>query len=391
MPACPPMTRTSPFSATPCPLLAVSGCSKIKGFQARLEFGPVSTRRYLVSGSRDLRDLIVAATLIQALDSRRFKPTLYGHRLNDDPANAVFRHCAGQWRDISECDPYTLAAIVEGDGIDVLVDVGGHGAPNHLAALALRAAPWQVSWLGNPGSLGLAQLDADLVDAGEGEGETGGGAKRRVLAQGAYCCDLAPPRRRAFPGCSGAMTFGADIAVSQLHPELLAAWAGILDAVPGSVLVLRDHGFLEAGLIEPLSNRFQLAGLSERVDVISTEPGAFYEQVDLVLAPFVEINPHNTIKALAQGVPVLALAGAGRHRRQSAALLRRNGLAAFAFDREADYVAEAVRLGRSAEARSAATAAVVEALAGAPLFDPAKVAAGFAAALETLVGLGTAP
>ena len=70
--------------------------------------------------------------------------------------------------------------------------------------------------------------------------------------------------------------------------------------------------------------------------------------------------------------------------------MRQNGLAAFVFEREADYVAEAVRLGQSAEARAAATAAVVEALAEAPVFQPAKVAAGLAAAIEALVGLGRA-
>ena len=159
-------------------------------------------------------------------------------------------------------------------------------------------------------------------------------------------------------------------------------------AVPGAVLALRDHGFLEAGLIEPLSRRFQDAGLSERVDVVTGDPAAFYEQVDVALSPFVEINPHSGIEALSQGVPVLALAGAGRHRRQSAALLRRNGLAAFVFECEADYVAEAVRLGLSADARAAADAAVAAALAEAPLFRPDKVAAGFAAVLEALVGLG---
>jgi len=343
---------------------------------------------YLVSATRDLRDIIVVAEMVQAMDGQRFKATFYGHRPNDDPCNAVLRHCGGQWRDISECDPYTLAAIIEGDGIDVLIDVGGHAAPGHLAALAQRPAPWQVSWLGNPGSLGLKQIDADFVGEHEADGEAD--PRRRALAHGTYCRDLAPPRRRALSSRPGPATFGADIGVPQLHPELLAAWAEILDQSPGATLVLRDHGFLEAGLIEPLASRFRLAGLADRVDVITAEPAGFYGQVDVVLAPFVEINPHNTIEALARGVPVLALAGAGRHRRQSAALLRRNGLAAFVFDRAPDYVAEAVRLGRSAEARAAATAAVIDALAEAPVFQPAKVAAGFAAALEALVGLGRA-
>ena len=121
--------------------------------------------------------------------------------------------------------------------------------------------------------------------------------------------------------------------------------------------------------------------------MISGEPRAFYDQVDVVLAPFVEINPHDTIEALAQGVPVLALAGEGRHRRQSAALLRRNGLGALVAEREPDYIAAAVRLGLSAEARAAAGALVATALADAPVFKPAQVAAGIEAAILALAGL----
>ena len=343
---------------------------------------------FLVSAIRDIRDLTVLETVAQAMDSRRVKSTFYGYRPAEDPINAGLRHCAGQWRDISECDPFTLAAIIEGDGIDVLIDIGGHGAPNHLAALALRPAPWQASWLGNPGDLGLAQIDADFVDPHETGGEAGrAGTRRLPLPHGAYCREQAPPRRRAPSRRQGAVAFGADIAVPQVHPELLMAWSAILEAVPGAILVLRDRNFLQAGLIEPLSSRFQLAGIADRIDVISGEPQAFYDQVDVMLAPFVEINPHDTIEALAQGVPVLALAGEGRHRRQSAALLRRNGLGALVAEREPDYIAAAVRLGLSAEARAAAGALVATALADAPVFKPAQVAAGIEAAILALAGL----
>ena len=344
---------------------------------------------YLVSAVRDVRDLAAAAAVIQAMDARRFKTTLYGYRPGDDPLNAVLRPCPGQWRDIGDCDPHTLAAIIEGDGIDVLVDIGGFAAPNHLAALALRPAPWQVSWLGNPGGLGLAQLDAEFADAHEDD-DGAAPPRRRALVGGLYCRDLPPPPPHGRPERPGPVTFGTDIAVPQLHPDLLAVWAEILGRLPGAVLALRDPGFAEAGHLGVLSERFQHVGIADRIDVIKANPAAFYDQVDVVLAPFVEINPHNSLEALARGVPVLALAGAGRHRRQSAALLRRNGLAAFAFDGAADYAAAAVGLGQSVEARRAAAGTVVNALVTAPAFSPAKVAAGFAAALFSLTGLESA-
>lgn len=347
--------------------------------------GPVAIG-YLVSDTRDVRDLGVMKAVVEALDPRRFRPAIYGYRPIDDPLNAELRHVAGgQWRDISESDPHTLAAIIKGDGIDVLVDVGGFGAPVHLAAMALRPAPCQVSWLGNPGRLGLAQIDADLVSPFElDEDDRAAAAGRQVLSHGIYCSPAAPPLRRWTTARPSGITFGADLRTAQLHPDLLIAWARILEGVPEATLVLRDHDFLAGGLIEPLSARFQAAGIVERVDIITAEPDTFQCQIDVMLAPFVEINPYETIAALSQGTPVVALAGKGRHRRQSAALLRQNGLGGFVAGRKEDYIAVAVGLGRSAEAWSAATAVVAEALATAPLFQPAQVAAGFAEAIQEL-------
>ena len=340
---------------------------------------------YLVSATRDPRDISVMKAVVEALDLQRFKPTIYGYRPVDDPLNAELRHCAAShWRDISECDPFTLAAIINGDGIDVLVDIGGLGAPAHLAALALRPAPHQISWLGNPGRLGLPQIDADLVDEHELSDENKAITGRHTLSHGLYCSTAAPPVQRRTMARLNNITFGADVGIPQLHPDLLSAWARILEGVPGAMLVLRDRDFLAGGLIEPLSARFQSAGIMDRIDIITAEPNIFYSQVDIVLAPFVEINPHETIAARTQGTPVIALAEKDRHRRQSAALLCRNGLDDFVAKNEKDYVALALRLGRSAEAWNAATTAVTKALANAPLFQPAKVAAGFAAAIQDL-------
>jgi predicted O-linked N-acetylglucosamine transferase (SPINDLY family) len=51
------------------------------------------------------------------------------------------------------------------DGIEVLVDLGGHLAGNRLAALASAPAPVQVSYLGYPGGTGLPVIAYRLVDA----------------------------------------------------------------------------------------------------------------------------------------------------------------------------------------------------------------------------------
>ena len=350
-----------------------AGVSGVAADEKRSPAEPFAGRRirvgYLASATRDPRDLEVLATVAAASDPQRFEIYLYGYRSIDEPSNALLRGCHDEWRDIANCDAATLAATIKGDGIDIVVDIGGHGAPVHLGALAQRPAPYQVSWLGNPVALGLPQIDAELT-----------------TPFGPYCYDYLgqPPAR---PGSrAGAITFGADLALAQLHPELVGCWARVLNQVPGSVLALRDRTFIAGGLADHLLETFGEHGVAERIDVINTDATGFYRQVDVVLAPFVAINPHDVVAALTAGVPVVALAGAGRHRRQASDLLHNLGLDQLVAVDVDGYVELAARLANTPEDQAAAITAITAALASSPVFDPSQFAEAFDAALLALIG-----
>ena len=60
--------------------------------------------------------------------------------------------------------PRAIAASIRSDEIDVLVELNGHTKNSSLAALAYRAAPVQVAWLGYPYTSGLKDADYVLVD-----------------------------------------------------------------------------------------------------------------------------------------------------------------------------------------------------------------------------------
>ena len=348
---------------------------------------PLDGRRirlgYLASATRDPRDLEVLAVVAAASDPRRFEIYLYGYRSIDDPANAPLRGCYDEWRDVSECDGAALAAIVAGDAIDVLIDIGGFAAPLHLETMARRPAPWQVSWLGNPFSLGLDGIE--LADPAEPALPPGPG-RRLALPHGLVCYDFLGASAGVSAGRGGPVTFGTDAALAQLQPDLVGCWAEILAGVPDSVLALRDRGFIEGGLFDHLLELFARHGIAERVHMVNLDAAGFHGEVDIMLAPFVAADPHDSAGALLAGLPVVALAGAGRHRGQAAALLRNAGLERLVAADPAGYVALAVGLGRSEAAREAAAAAVADALAQAPVFDPSRFAAAFDAALLDIVG-----
>jgi hypothetical protein len=82
-----------------------------------------------------------------------------------DAVTARLRPLAHAWRDTPGLGDDELAALIREDGIDVLVDLGGHLAGGRLLTFARRPAPVQVSYLGYPGTTGLEAIHYRLTDA----------------------------------------------------------------------------------------------------------------------------------------------------------------------------------------------------------------------------------
>ena len=67
-------------------------------------------------------------------------------------------HCQS-WIPTSGMDERALAERIRADGIDLLIDLGGHTARNRLGTFALAPAPVQATWGGLIGTTGLPAMD----------------------------------------------------------------------------------------------------------------------------------------------------------------------------------------------------------------------------------------
>lgn len=262
--------------------------------------------------------------------------------------------------------------------IDIAVDLGGHTGLSRLQIFAHRFAPVQVSWLGYPGTTGASYIDYLIGDAVVTPPEH----------QPFFTEKLVPLTDTYFPTDDTLVTGPLpDRAGAGLPPDgfvfccfnagwkitrpVFGAWMRLLQAVPGSVLWLKD---LNAVAKKNLEREAASHGVDASRLVFAKEAPladhlARHGLADIFLDT-VPYNAHATAAhALWAGLPVLTLQGDAFAARVSASLLRAVGLAELVTHSLADYEALALRLAREPELLKSFKDRLNDNRATAPLFD----------------------
>lgn len=260
---------------------------------------PVQTIGFLCNALTDPDQRAMVAAIGRGFDRASVRVVGFGPGELGDAVNLPYRGGFDVWRNTSKIDELTLSAVIRGEGVDVLVDADGLAARERLSLLARNAAPLQYSWLNVP--LGVAVPGA--------HGHLGAQAGPACGALLLPCADVSPTPVPASLA-EGRMTFGADVNLAELTPELARVWSAILHAVPDSMLVLADRGFTQPDATGRLIDMFGNFGVAHRIDVVACErPEAFFAEVDVALAPFPMLRPAPYGLGLSSGVPVVALSG----------------------------------------------------------------------------------
>ncbi|BGE86282.1 hypothetical protein Ms3S1_27180 [Methylosinus sp. 3S-1] len=368
----------------------------------RLSFANEPSLRKLRIGvvSADMRRHAVTFLTLRAFE----RLAAFGHEIHcyktdrkfkDDEFSDRYKACAKTWRDVSDLDDAALAALVEGDAIDILFDLSGHTAGNRLSLFAMRAAPVQVSWAGYVGTIGLDTYDGIIADPVEIPPDHEHSYVEPVARlPDCYVC-YHPPLQAPDVGPLPAMrtnrfTFGCFNRPAKLNVELARAWARILERVADSRITLVYGGLDEDGTREAVyrvlesggvrRDRVDLVGDSEQKDLLE----AYSRKVDLALDPFPYSGGVTTLEAMWMGVPTVTLVGdtfAGRH---SATHLTAAGLAAFCTYSVDDYVELAVSWAHRREELAALRARLRDNVAASPLNDEVRFARNLEEALMQL-------
>jgi len=313
--------------------------------------------------------------------------------LSDAMTERLKRHCR-EWRNVAGMTDERLAGLVRSDAIDILIDLSGHTAHNRLPMFAWKPAPVQASWLGYMATTGIAAIDyviADRWSVPEG-GEVAFTEKVWRLPHTCLCLSQPEVDVEVSPLpalTNGVVTFGSFNNLTKINHSVVAVWARVLLAVPGSRLLLKSRQFDVTEVRHAMEARFAQHGIgAERLmlEGFGTRLAHFesFHRVDVALDPFPYPGVTTTAETLWMGVPVLVRTGERMLPRLGVSMAINVGLDDWIADDDDDYVARAVAHAADLPRLAALRATLRQRVQASPLFDTARFARDFEAALRAM-------
>lgn len=325
------------------------------------------------------------------LDRDSFELFFYSTRRRNDPLSRRLTGLAARWHECQVMSDAELAAQIRRDQVDILIDLAGHTAGNRLGTFARVPAPVQISYLGYPTSTGLASMGYRLTDATvDPEGSDVGTEQPLSLSSGMFRYE--PPADAAEPAPApaqknGHLTFGCFCNLSKVTACTRSLWAQVLNAVPGSRLLVKAAALNDVANVDRLRRQFADLGVApDRIDTLGWsdhhEHLAAYSRIDVMLDTVPFNLAGNTCEALWMGLPVLTLRGDRPAARIGASLLEAADRSSWVAQSPSDFVAKALALAADAPGLAALRVGQREHLRKSRLLDGASLAHELGAELK---------
>jgi len=272
------------------------------------------------------------------------------HCYNNNPFNdVVTRRLQGYvdgWVDIREVDDETVATIIRNDGIDVLLDMDGHGENGRPQIFALRPAVSALRCWGLPDVAAAQGFDGVLGD-GATYGET---AEPVVRVEGGMLPlpTLPGPPLEAKRTGEG-FCFGTLAARAQLTHDVVEVWVQVLTRTDATLL-LHPGWIGGTEVATQIKRAFEARDCGERVQLYDltrdddADAARYLGDVDTMLEPFPMPSLARLWDALRHGLPIVCLNTDFPESRIVPGLLNQMGLGELVADDTGGYVVAAVAL-----------------------------------------------
>ena len=310
--------------------------------------------------SADFKSHPVASFLLPIFknyDRKRFQYTCYSNETFSDGVTERCRQLVDNWKIIRGQSTADAIDMIQGDGIDILIDLSGHTSGNRLDIFTQRVVPIQITYLGYPNTTGLSTIDYRLVDTTTDPLTTPATWHAETLYRlpGCFICyeppheDLSvstPPHIQ-----KGHITFGSFNKTAKISEQCLKLWVKILLLVPESRLLLKSITFESETEERRFRDRCKEFGLNDDQRIACRRPVRYrkdhlllYNEMDIALDTFPYNGTTTTVQALFMSTPVITLQGASHVSRVSSSILHTVGLGELVAVSPEQYVTIAAEL-----------------------------------------------
>ncbi len=325
-------------------------------------------------------------------DRSQFRVIAFNNSRSFDHVSAKLKAEVDEWHDVGALRDDAATATIRDAKTDILVDLSGFTGDGRPLVVARGPAPVQFNYLGYPATSGMPAVQYRLTDAvADPPGMTESHfTETLVRLPGCFLCyrpdDDAPAPLDATPAqASGYVTFGSFNNLPKVTDEMIALWARIMQAVPGSRFLMKTRPLALASARQRIIDAFMANGISaDRLQLLGwteySQRHAIVASADIALDSFPYSGTTTTCEVLWLGVPWVTLAGRSHVSRVSASILTSVGIPELIANTPDDYVDKAIILAGDVERLSQYRRTLRDMMRKSPLLDPA----GFVRNLESV-------
>jgi predicted O-linked N-acetylglucosamine transferase (SPINDLY family) len=342
---------------------------------------------------RDHPTMHLSLEFWEKIDRSKLEMFAYSLRADDDNpfqrrARAAFEHYA----DVSQDAVSRIAQRIRDDRIHVLIDRNGYTLNAREGIFPLRPTPVQINCIGFPGTMGAPWYDYIFTDRFSLPEHLRAFYSELPLYMPhmAFPSDTTrlppgPPPSRADCGLpETGFVFCCFNTSYKILPSVFAIWMRLLAKVPGSVLWLLDTS---SEVVDNLKAEAKAASIDpQRLIFAPRVPVGAHVARNAAADLFLDTYPygaHTTANdALLAGLPVLTCCGDTLVSRIAGSQLAAIGLRELITTSHAEYEALALELATRPALLASYRGRLRDNRAGAPLFDMARYARDFEAAME---------
>ncbi len=315
---------------------------------------------------------------------------LYSSQLAADSQTERLKQNVSHFEDISDWSLSDKLSYVQGNEVDVLIDLNGltKGLDYRLisAVRAKQVCP-VYAWLGYPGPMPTTMFDKIILDAklqtGIPEKDWGGYIFLKNCYQPNNFHQYKPLRESKTARESGKLTLAVTSNAFKITPEVFDVWCRLLSRIRNvEVFVLCDSAYIRGNL----TREFRSRGVPDRFTFWDRVNHNAHIQrlanIDLVLDTFPYSNHTGTSDALSVGTPLVTIVGDTVASKVCGSILERVGLECLISKNLSEYEEILFRFASDLEFRESIRLITAD-LQSSPVFDMSLLATEFVERLRT--------